>query len=139
MLSIPPSKEKLIPAQPLFMWQKECNDRFLMESRISLTLCTESTSGTQRDHPSVLAPTTPPQSSSSSMTTFSPHLSHGFKNGEQPSSPALANQERPRPNAEEILAGPEPKTRTLVLTSEEVYQWRQVLGRWRVNVQHAIK
>jgi hypothetical protein len=42
------------------------------------------------------------------------------------------------PNAEEILAAQQPKKRILTLTYEELYQWQQILGKFKKNMKESL-
>jgi hypothetical protein len=87
-----------------------------------------------------LEPIQRPPTQSPTATTISPNSLIGFKSGERSNSPALANlEQQPLPTAEEIQGEEPPKERVLTLTNDELYQWRQVLGAYKKQVQSSIQ
>jgi hypothetical protein len=108
-----------------------------------LTVPATSISGTQRPQLNVLEPTTKQPTASPTATTISPNSLIGFKCGERSNSPDPANlvqqQQRQLPTAEEIQGEEPPKERVLTMTNEEFFQWRQILGAYKKQIQSTIQ
>ncbi len=108
-----------------------------MASPISSTRATASSPGTMKPSLSPSALMTPPRDKSHTQTTISPSSEPGFKSGEESSSTGPA---KPLvPSAEDLLAAaPQLQPRILTVTSEELYQWQQILGAYKQQVRGLI-
>jgi hypothetical protein len=107
-----------------------------MESHISSIIRTDSTSGTLKPQLAILDPTRTKRSSSQTQLESSTTVSTC---GGVSSSPDFVSQQTPSlPNAEEILAAQQPKKRILTLTFEELYQWQQILGKFKKNMKESL-
>jgi hypothetical protein len=115
-------------SEPKAQTQIQCNDRFFMESPISSTSKTASSPGTRKPTLNTSAPMIPPLETLSLPKTISANSLVGFATGEA-SSPSAPG--RLLPTAEEIQASKPPPPRVLTMTSEDFYQWRQVLGNYK--------
>jgi hypothetical protein len=92
-----------------------------------------SVSGTQRtQHPLEHTPTTLSLSSQTSAIPSPIDSPHGEANKSQ------GFVSRPLPAAEELAVAKPPKPRVLTMTSEEFYQWRQVLGQYQNAIRTAL-
>lgn len=107
-----------------------------MESLTLSTIPIKSTHGTLKPHLNVSDLTMQSQNQSHSTTTLSPNSLIGFQSGDQCK---VQDPVKQLPTVEEILAAEVPPSRTLKITHEEFYQWRQVLGAFQKNVQSTIK
>jgi hypothetical protein len=127
-----------------FMWFKnpkhntleQCSDKYFMESLISSTAKAASSLGTPRQSLSSSEHTMSNQGKLPIPKTSSENSLVGFMTGEA-SSPSVP--ERPLPTAEEIQASKSQNPRILTMTSEEFYQWRQVLGNYKTLVKSQLK
>jgi hypothetical protein len=107
-----------------------------MESHISLTIKTESISGTLKPQLVISDPTQIKRSSSQILLESSVSAS---THGGVSSSPGFVSQQKlSLPNAEEILAAQPTQKRTLTLTYEELHQWQQILGKFKKNMKESL-
>ena len=109
-----------------------------MESPITSTQPAASSPGTLKPNLSPSALMTPPRDKSHTPPTISPNSVPGFKSGEESSSTGPA---KPLvPSAEDLLAAaPQLQPRTLTVTSEEFYQWQQILGAYKQQVKSNLR
>jgi hypothetical protein len=108
-----------------------------MESHISSTIRTDSTSGTLKPQLVISDPTRTKRSTSQILLESSATAS---THGGVSSSPGFVSpQTLSLPNAEEILAAQQPKKRILTLTHEEMYQWQQILGKFKKNMKESLE
>ena len=119
---------------------KQCNEKFFMESRISLTSPTNSIHGLLTQHrPSVSVPMT--QSISEQSLTPMPKSDSllSFKSGDSSNSHGQESPCPPRslPSAETIETSKGPSTRYLKMSYEEVDAWRQVLNQFKKDILKA--
>lgn len=107
-----------------------------MESHTLLTQHVSSTPGHQMLHPILLDPTTQQPKPSYSSQTILQVLPTALQHGELVKSHDLENQQLNKlPTAEQIQCSEVPPPRTFTLSYEEFYQWRQVLGQFKQNIQ----
>jgi hypothetical protein len=107
-----------------------------MESHISSIIRTDSTSGTLKPQLVISDPTRIKRSTSQTLLESSAIAS---THGGVSSSPGFVSQQTPNlPSAEEMLAAQQPKKRILTLTYEELYQWQQILGKFKKNMKESL-
>ena len=109
-----------------------------MESPITSTQAAASSPGTLKPNLSPSALMTPPRDKSHTPPTISPNSEPGFKSGVESS---MKDPAKPLvPSAEDLLAAaPQLQPRTLTVTSEEFYQWQQILGAYKQQVKNNLR